>query len=239
MDNIPTILENLLRILERQKFDVTPYQSLLSYSPREIENYTVSRRDYVVELLREAGKGDPRSRLSFFVEKKDAKTVKDRCFVFFASGKPGKNIGKSEIEIMTIVAKKLNSASIIIVHSTALTPTALANISILKGAGYSVWPYNDIDLMYDPLVNIFVPEITLFTVEESKKFHIETGVSAGQMPRITDNDPIAMRLGAEAGMIIREKNRPLIPGRLTDIFYRTTVRPLVNEKVVKKTSKNK
>ncbi len=145
----------------------------------------------------------------------------DKIIVFFGESQEDKqSVSVDESKLIDQLLIQLDIKEAIFITTKKLTPSARSKIEhafIPKNRDcYFIQHFQDDELMYDPIQHTYVPEHTILSEEETKKFLENNKIKGFQLNQIPTSDPIIKRSGGRVGQVVQIEADNFIPGTLLD-----------------------
>lgn len=234
--NAPTNLElfkGLLKMMEIRGYNISDRMIPNDMTSQSFDNIIIpwflKNPTSIQQTLIEKGKTSSRYMLSSVFD--HITRPNERCVVYFAEIGNSKTVPLSETcTFGELYIQERNDplqggiTTGILVSTVKLSPPAQQRLNEFKNDDHNIYfqHFLDIELLYDPNQSIWGSKCVAFTLEESKKFLIENGLLASQLPRIDSTKPLCKYNGIRPFQIVELYRHTFIPSTPihNEIFYR-------------------
>lgn len=227
------LFKGLLEMMDARGYDTSYYNNLSGITSENFNNIVIpwmtENPSQIGKFLIEKGKTTPRYMLSSAFT--HLTRPNDKCIIYFTELGASKTVPLSETCIFgELFLQERNDpltggvTTGIIVSSVKMSPNAQKRLTEFKNVDSNIFlqHFLDIELLYNPTKTVWgsIPEI--FTIEESKKFLIENGLTKNQLPLTDISKPLCKYYGVRPDQIIKYFRHTFLPNALLDneIHYR-------------------
>jgi DNA-directed RNA polymerase subunit H (RpoH/RPB5) len=216
------LFKGLLEMMNTRGYDTSYYNLSPEITSEHFNNVVIpwmtANPSPVGKFLIEKGKITPRYMLSSAFN--HLTRPNDRCVIYFTELGASKTVPLSETCIFgELYLQERNNplnggvTTGIIVSSVKMSPNAQKRLTEFKNVDPNIFlqHFLDIDLLYNPTKSIWGSIPDILTLEESKKFLIENGLTKNQLPLTDISKPLCKYYGVRPDQIIKYERHTFIP----------------------------